>query len=87
MIAVVAFAIAAPAVVQGSPPAKNRPPVVTTSLPDPPFVTAGDVLRFEITVSDPDGDKVSARLIQAPPGRAATPLTTPELGNEAEIAE
>src|SRR5688500_11551002 len=74
MVGLLALVIAAPAFAQSNPPAKNRTPVVTTSLADPPVVTAGDVLRLSITVSGPDGDKVSARLIQAPPLVGFLPL-------------
>jgi hypothetical protein len=42
----------------------NRPPKIDISLPDRSSLFAGEKLRFTVTITDPDGDLVDARLVK-----------------------
>lgn len=60
----------------------NGPPTVTSTLPSGALLLHGEVLRFTLTVTDPDGDPVSLKLLNPLPGitfhpavHAPSPLT------------
>ncbi len=59
----------------GAPPEMNRPPVVSTRFLSPSSeISAGEELRFELRVTDPEGDPVSVRLLNPQPGLVFHPV-------------
>ncbi len=79
---ILASALAAPA-------ASNSPPVITIELPpNPGWFTAnhwGDLERIKITVTDPDGDRVTADLVAAPTWEGFRPITNEPSGATREL--
>lgn len=55
-------------------PAANDPPVVTCSLPARSRAQVGGVLELSVEASDPNGDRVTLRLLEVPVGLAYAPL-------------
>ncbi len=68
--------------------AGNLPPVVTIELPPNPGwfdSRAGTVVRIKIRVTDPDGDRVSARLDATPSFQGFLPIEEEPSGAEREL--
>jgi hypothetical protein len=55
-------------------PASDRPPTVKVEVTTGPTVDEGDEVVVRVTVDDPDGDPVSARLVAGPPRFAMRPI-------------
>lgn len=60
------------------PAPANRPPVVRAGIDDLTYIRVGEELRFRLHISDPDGDPVSLRLLNPPPGLAFPPVRKAE---------
>jgi hypothetical protein len=69
----------------GAPRASNSPPVVTTTLPSKPVFTTRDVVRFRITVTDPDGDHVNLKIVRGPDELTFLPMTNENSGATRDI--
>jgi hypothetical protein len=64
----------------------NLPPVVATTLPERPALTTNEFVRFRMTVSDPDGDRVTARIVRAPGRMRFAAIVDEPSGASREVA-
>lgn len=72
------------------PPPANSPPIVTIELPPNPGwfldLERDDLVRIRITVTDPDGDPVSADLAASPTWHGFRPITNEPSGATRELS-
>lgn len=88
VVAVLAVLVAIPgplAFAPSSPPRPNHLPVVTSSLPPNASFPSRAPIRFTITVTDPDGDNVNARVVDAPREMGFAPIVNAASGATREV--
>jgi hypothetical protein len=73
------------AVAPASAPPVNHPPVVTSSLPPNATFPSRAPIRFTVTVTDPDGDAVFAKVVDAPREAGFAPIVNAPSGATREV--
>lgn len=74
LLPLAALLLASSAAVTTAPPQGNRPPTIAIGLEDGASVVTTTEVRFRVTARDPDGDPLSLRLLNPPPGLIFDPV-------------